>query len=83
MVSSISYETTSSEDTSCEDSSSEGNSDCETERKYESLAHRQVRAASDRDRASPGVSQCTRHDDEELQKREEPAMASTQHKTDR
>uniref|UniRef100_A0A7M4EF19 KN motif and ankyrin repeat domain-containing protein 4 n=1 Tax=Crocodylus porosus TaxID=8502 RepID=A0A7M4EF19_CROPO len=56
------YETTSSEDTSCEDSSSEGNSDCETERKYESVAHRQVRAADDRDCASPGIPQCTRHE---------------------
>uniref|UniRef100_A0A7M4EER0 KN motif and ankyrin repeat domains 4 n=1 Tax=Crocodylus porosus TaxID=8502 RepID=A0A7M4EER0_CROPO len=77
------YETTSSEDTSCEDSSSEGNSDCETERKYESVAHRQVRAADDRDCASPGIPQCTRHEGEELQEREDPTMASTQHKTDR
>uniref|UniRef100_A0A8C0JF69 KN motif and ankyrin repeat domains 4 n=1 Tax=Chelonoidis abingdonii TaxID=106734 RepID=A0A8C0JF69_CHEAB len=77
------YETTSSEDTSCEDSSSEGNSDNEMERKYDSLEHRQVKAALENKHASSGVSQCTRHENNEPQELEEITMASIQPKTDR
>uniref|UniRef100_A0A8C3TL88 KN motif and ankyrin repeat domain-containing protein 4 n=1 Tax=Chelydra serpentina TaxID=8475 RepID=A0A8C3TL88_CHESE len=77
------YETTSSEDTSCEDSSSEGNSDSEKERKYDTLEHRQVKAAHENKHASTGVSQCTRHEDNEPQELEEITLASTQPKTDR
>uniref|UniRef100_K7GEQ2 KN motif and ankyrin repeat domain-containing protein 4 n=1 Tax=Pelodiscus sinensis TaxID=13735 RepID=K7GEQ2_PELSI len=77
------YETTSSEDTSGEDGSSEGNSDSEMERKYDTFEHRQVKAASENTHASTGVSQCTRHEDNEPQEVEEITMASTPHKTDR
>ncbi|KAM7161782.1 KN motif and ankyrin repeat domain-containing protein 4 isoform 1-T4 [Macrochelys suwanniensis] len=77
------YETTSSEDTSCEDSSSEGNSDSEKERKYDTLEHRQVKAARENKHASTGVSQCTRHEDNEPQELEEITLASAQPKTDR
>ncbi|XP_008166090.2 KN motif and ankyrin repeat domain-containing protein 4 isoform X1 [Chrysemys picta bellii] len=77
------YETTSSEDTSCEDSSSEGNSDSEMERKYDTLEHRQVKAARENKHASSGVSECTRHEDNEPQELEEITMASIQPKTDR
>uniref|UniRef100_A0A452GET6 KN motif and ankyrin repeat domain-containing protein 4 n=1 Tax=Gopherus agassizii TaxID=38772 RepID=A0A452GET6_9SAUR len=77
------YETTSSEDTSCEDSSSEGNSDSEMERKCDTLEHRLVKAARENKHASSGVSQCTRHENNEPQELEEITMASIQPKNDR
>ncbi|KAH1166118.1 hypothetical protein KIL84_015290 [Mauremys mutica] len=53
------------------------------ERKYDTLEHRQVKAARENKHASSGVSQCTRHEDNEPQELEEITMASIQPETDR
>lgn len=80
MVSSNSYETTSSEDTSCEDSPSDGDAESETERTADDLEPTQAKAGCESEGASLGTS---RREGEDLQEPSAEAVPCTQHKADR
>lgn len=83
MVSSNSYETTSSEDTSCEDSPSDGDMESETERRCDNLEPTQVEDGGDSKEASPGTSSQEKCEDDGLQEPSTEAAPCTQQKADR
>lgn len=83
MVSSNSYETTSSEDTSCEDSPSDGDAESETERRADDLEPTQVKAGDESEGASSGTSSQERPEDDDLQEPLAEAAPCPQHKADR
>lgn len=81
MVSSNSYETTSSEDTRCEDSPSDGDAESEMERRADDLEPTQAEAGSEG--ASSGTSSQERCEDDDLQELSAEAAPCAQHKADR
>lgn len=83
MVSSNSYETTSSEDTSCEDSPSEGDAESETERRAGGLEPTQEEGGGESEGASLGPSSQERHGDDDRQEPEAEATPGAEHKADR
>lgn len=83
MVSSNSYETTSSEDTSCEDSPSDGDVESETERRADDLEPTQAKAGGESEGASSGTSSQERREDDDLQEPSAEAAPCPQHKADR
>ena len=83
MVSSNSYETTSSEDTSCEDSPSDGDVESEMERRADDLEPTQAKAGGESKGASLGTSSQERCEDDGLQEPSAEAAPCTQRKADR
>lgn len=83
MVSSNSYETTSSEDTSCEDSPSDGDVESETERRDDDLEPTQVEAGGESKEVSLETSSQERGEDDDLKEPSAEAAPCTQHKPDR
>lgn len=83
MVSSNSYETTSSEDTSCEDSPSECDMESEMERRAEDLEPMQEKAGGETKGASSGTSLQERCEDDDLQEPLAEAVPCTEHRADR
>lgn len=83
MVSSNSYETTSSEDTSCEDSPSECDVESETERRAEDLEPTQEKAGGETKEVSSGTSSQERCEDRDLQEPLAEAEPCTEHKDNR
>lgn len=81
MVSSNSYETTSSEDTSCEDSPSDVES--ETERRDDGLEPTQMKAGGESEGTSSGTSLPERCEDAGPQKPSAEAAPCAEHEGDR
>lgn len=83
MVSSNSYETTSSEDTSCEDSPSDGDVESEMGRRAEDFEPTQAKARGESEGASSWTSSKERCEDDDLQEPSAEAVPCTEHKADR
>jgi len=83
VVSSNSYESTSSEDTSCEDSPSDGDVESETERRADDLEPAQAKAGGENEGASLETSSQERREDDDLQEPLAEAAPCAQREADR